>query len=211
MPENLVGIEAYRAKVSRSKRAAILDGALDVFLEVGYSAATMAGIAERAGVSTATLYKHFTSKSELLGSVVENVYEEMSRTWSWEATRGMKPEEALSSLARHYTRQILTVKIDALMRVVIAEVMRFPELGLEFQARGMGPRYRNLENYLTEQVKLGTLKINDVPLAARHFTGMVNENFFWPRLLDVTLETSEKELDHIIDEAVTTFMARYGA
>jgi AcrR family transcriptional regulator len=41
--------------------------------EVGFEAASMGGIAERAGVSTATLYKHFKNKTELFSDGVQIV------------------------------------------------------------------------------------------------------------------------------------------
>ncbi|KUN04474.1 hypothetical protein AQI95_19940 [Streptomyces yokosukanensis] len=47
-------------------RARLQDAALDLFLERGYSATTTAAIAERAGVTDRTFYRHFKDKSEVL-------------------------------------------------------------------------------------------------------------------------------------------------
>jgi AcrR family transcriptional regulator len=49
-----------------SSRAALLEAALDEFSTKGYEAATVADIAERAGVTTGALYAHFRSKLDLL-------------------------------------------------------------------------------------------------------------------------------------------------
>src|SRR3954470_15489964 len=49
-----------------SSREALIGAALDEFSEKGYEAATVAGIAERAGVTTGALYAHFDSKLDLL-------------------------------------------------------------------------------------------------------------------------------------------------
>jgi AcrR family transcriptional regulator len=56
------GAEPVRA----SSRAALIDAALDEFSEKGYDAATVAGIAERARVTTGALYAHFDGKLDLL-------------------------------------------------------------------------------------------------------------------------------------------------
>jgi AcrR family transcriptional regulator len=47
-------------------RGALLDAALEEFTEKGYEAATVAGIAARAGVTTGALYAHFDGKLDLL-------------------------------------------------------------------------------------------------------------------------------------------------
>jgi AcrR family transcriptional regulator len=49
-----------------NSRAALLDAAFEEFSSKGYEAATVAGIAERAGVTTGALYAHFAGKLDLL-------------------------------------------------------------------------------------------------------------------------------------------------
>ena len=50
----------------RSSREALIAAALREFTEQGYEAATVTGIAERAGVTTGALYAHFRGKLDLL-------------------------------------------------------------------------------------------------------------------------------------------------
>ena len=47
------------------KREAILEGAQDVFINMGFEAASMDKVAEQAGVSKRTVYNHFGSKEKL--------------------------------------------------------------------------------------------------------------------------------------------------
>ena len=49
-----------------NSRASLLQAAVEVFTERGYEAATVADIAERAGVTTGALYAHFHGKLDLL-------------------------------------------------------------------------------------------------------------------------------------------------
>ena len=49
-----------------SSRNALIEAARDEFSALGYEAATVAGIAERAGVTTGALYAHFNGKLDLL-------------------------------------------------------------------------------------------------------------------------------------------------
>ena len=53
-----------------SSKGALIEAAVEEFSERGYEAATVAGIAERAGVTTGALYAHFHSK---LGLLIEAV------------------------------------------------------------------------------------------------------------------------------------------
>jgi len=60
----------------QSKRRDILAAAARVFLEKGFHAATMADIAEEAGVATGTLYNFFASKEELYFTLIEQKADE---------------------------------------------------------------------------------------------------------------------------------------
>lgn len=57
-------------KVRSSSRGALLEAALAEFAEHGYEQATVAGIAERAGVTTGALYGHFQGKLDLLVAAI---------------------------------------------------------------------------------------------------------------------------------------------
>jgi AcrR family transcriptional regulator len=54
-----------------NSRAALVEAALEEFTARGYEAATVAGIAERAGVTTGAVYAHFASKLDLLLASVD--------------------------------------------------------------------------------------------------------------------------------------------
>jgi len=64
-------------------QAAVLDGivrsAATAFGELGYRAATLDAIAERAGLSKVTLYRYVVSKEELLSLVVERTIDEFQQ------------------------------------------------------------------------------------------------------------------------------------
>lgn len=51
---------------SERARAAVLNAADDLLVEVGYAALTMKGIAERAGVGRQTVYRWWSNKAEIL-------------------------------------------------------------------------------------------------------------------------------------------------
>jgi AcrR family transcriptional regulator len=56
---------------SEATRQKILDAAMDLFSEVGYAAAGLGEIIERAGMTKGALYHHFDSKEALATAIIE--------------------------------------------------------------------------------------------------------------------------------------------
>ena len=56
----------HRERKKRQTRDAIARAALELFVERGYDATTLAEIAERAGVATRTIFAYFPSKEDIL-------------------------------------------------------------------------------------------------------------------------------------------------
>jgi AcrR family transcriptional regulator len=58
----------HRERKKQRTREAIARAAIELFVEQGYDATTLAGIAEAAGVSTRTIFAYFPSKEDILFS-----------------------------------------------------------------------------------------------------------------------------------------------
>jgi TetR/AcrR family transcriptional regulator, regulator of autoinduction and epiphytic fitness len=69
--------------------------------EVGFEAASMTGIAGRAGVSTATLYKHYKTKTELFTVGVEIVIPAVAKSLTV-ADDGVDPRERVYNMLKHH-------------------------------------------------------------------------------------------------------------
>ena len=203
-------LETYQAEVAAAKRHAIVEAALTAFMESGYSRVSVDTVARRAGVSTATLYKHFRTKAELFGAV-------MASAWSNQAPgadgalKPGNPRAGLTRLGQDYVRLLQQPFMVPLFRVIIAEVEHFPELGRELYERGKKPWLDRVAAYLEEEVRARTLKVADIALATRQFAGMINDVVFWPRFLIKDLAVTEAQAKQVVKGAVETFLARYGA
>ncbi len=60
------------------KRTAILDAALDLFVERGYYGTAVPLVAERAGVGAGTIYRYFKSKEDLVNSLYRQVKQSLA-------------------------------------------------------------------------------------------------------------------------------------
>lgn len=62
-----------RTFIEGARRAQVVASAIEVIAEHGYAGATMARIAERAGISRSLINYHFTGREDLIGQVVLEV------------------------------------------------------------------------------------------------------------------------------------------
>lgn len=70
--------ETVRRRLSAAdRRAAILDAALEVFSESGFSEAALDDVAARGGISKALIYEHFDSKRELQLALLDTFVREL--------------------------------------------------------------------------------------------------------------------------------------
>ncbi|MYT31366.1 MULTISPECIES: TetR/AcrR family transcriptional regulator [unclassified Streptomyces] len=67
--------EPGRSLIEKVRRAQIIEAAIEVIAERGFAKASMAQIAERAGISKGVISYHFAGKNELIERTVEQVYD----------------------------------------------------------------------------------------------------------------------------------------
>ncbi|GGX27904.1 TetR family transcriptional regulator [Streptomyces noursei] len=67
--------EPERSLIEKVRRAQIIEAAIDVIAVRGFAKASMAQIAERAGVSKGVISYHFAGKNELIERTVEQIYD----------------------------------------------------------------------------------------------------------------------------------------
>ena len=192
----------------RPKRSDALNAAVLEFLEKGYASTTLASIAERAQVSTATVFRHFPTKADIFGAIMGEVFGNDPNALPPCPESG-DPRAGLLEIGRDYAAVLSDPQIRALFRVVIAEVPRFPELGHELYEKGKAPYLERLADYLAEEQKLGTLSAPDIDVAVRQFLGMINDVIFWPHMLVVDLEESEDQAERVVEAAVDTILRAY--
>ncbi|EWC58690.1 transcriptional regulator, TetR family [Actinokineospora spheciospongiae] len=196
----------YHQRIAQEKRALILAAATALFLELGYDRTSLARIAERSGVSRATLFKQFPTKAALFDAMV---------TESWSTADEGDPPQAgdivngLSTIGRRYAELLSHPRMTDLFRIVIAELPRFPELANAQFSHGKLPYFESVRGYLLAEHEAGTVRVEDVDLAATQFLGMIANYVFWPTLLVPGWEVSAERAAQVVDEAVRTTTARY--
>ena len=126
-------------------KARILESALELFAEKGYSGTSMRDIAKRLGITKAALYKHYASKQEILDRIVERMNEmdrERAREYGMpeaepdgfaEAYLRMPAEKIRAYSAAqfyHWTRETFPANFR---KMLMLEQYRAPELARLYQ------------------------------------------------------------------------------
>jgi TetR/AcrR family transcriptional repressor of mexJK operon len=124
---------------ARAKLEQIREGAQRIFLERGFAGASTDAIASEAGVSKQTLYAYYASKETLLADVLrhlihENPQNPLSEVEEMPLDTSEELRGALDSLAQRAITSLMQPDYLALIRVVIAETPRLPQVGALFRS-----------------------------------------------------------------------------
>ncbi|KID27842.1 transcriptional regulator, TetR family [Prauserella sp. Am3] len=159
-----------------SQRAAILDAAVELLATHGYGGCSVAAVAERAGVATGSVYRHFPSKGELVAELFRQL-----------VTREVEAVEQASERPGSAAERVIAV-IDTFA----ARALKAPRLAYALLAEPVDPpveaerivfrrAFRDVvAARITEGVREGTLPAQHAPLTAAAIVGAVAEVMIGP-------------------------------
>ena len=153
-------------------RTRLLKAATEVFATAGVTGATTREIARVAGVNEVTLFRHFQSKEQLLGAVVQQATvlqaEALDHQDEW--------TQDLHTDLTHYAwlYNSLLEEHEDLIRTFIGEAKRHPEAARQVIFEATLPLREKLIAYLSNGVEQGTVRKDLEPRPSVDlFTGML--------------------------------------
>ncbi|MFW6094293.1 MAG: TetR/AcrR family transcriptional regulator [Pseudomonadota bacterium] len=114
-----------------NKREVIVEAAFEAFAANGFAAARLEDIAVRAGVAKGTLYLYFDNKAALFEAVVRHMIlpvVERAEGLLTPSPEDVSAETLLRRQVRTFYREVAGTRLRALLRLMIAEGERFPDL-----------------------------------------------------------------------------------
>ncbi len=140
--------------------AAIRQATLDLLVEEGFARMSIEGVANRAGVGKAAIYRRWDNKTAL---VVESIRDLISPHLEWPHTDDIRADlEVIFQLALGKMRGLE----GELMAAVVSELVRNPELAATVRAQFVGCRKEDLLDRIQGAIDDGELPPGDAELLA---------------------------------------------
>ncbi|MBU6234460.1 MAG: TetR/AcrR family transcriptional regulator [Alphaproteobacteria bacterium] len=198
---------AYQAARAAASREKIIAASLRMFVEHGFDNASLIDIAKAAGVSTATLFKHFPKKDDMLAAAIDTL---ASLEDDASIPQGEKfTPSALKTIALQYARRLDNPMMLGLIRLGILESGRQPHIGPIVSDAWRKPFLARLNQLLDQGINDTILRIPDRTVAVRQFLGLITDAILWPRLLGLGGTNAPGFRDAVVEEGLKTFLSRY--
>ena len=106
-----------------ARRAQIIEAAVSCFLEKGYTNTPMSDIIKASGLSSGSIYSHFTGKEDILVTAINERLENVKNLYA-ALPEGAGPQDILETI---YTNQMVNENFSAMLRIRL-ESLHAPEI-----------------------------------------------------------------------------------
>ena len=156
-----------RQRRKQARPQELLNAALELFVEKGFSATRSEEVATRAGVSKGTLYLYFPSKEELFKAVVRTNISALIAEGQQIADQFDGPSaQLLRLLMQTWWQRVGDTHAGGIFKIIIAEVRNFPELAQFYTDEVVLPAHRLVSGTLRRGIARGEFRAVPVDEAA---------------------------------------------
>lgn len=106
-----------------ARRAQIIEAAIACFLEKGYTNTSMSDIIKTSGLSSGSIYSHFSGKEDILVTAINERLENVKKLYA-ALPEGAGPQDILETI---YTNQMVNENFSAMLRIRL-ESLHAPEI-----------------------------------------------------------------------------------
>ena len=159
----------------------IIAAALAMFGEHGYANTTLDQIAMRARTTTPVLLNLYPTKEDVFREVVRStlIGSLSARTDATVQAQEPSAADAVRTFARKYWMTMEQPELVAIVRLVIGEMPRFPELAVFYATQTLEQFVRALERIIDRGVARGELHPVDPRAAARTIVATLAAHALW--------------------------------
>jgi TetR/AcrR family transcriptional regulator len=155
-----------RERRKEARPGELLNAALDLFVEKGFSATRVEEVAARAGVSKGTLFLYFQSKEDLFKAVVRENIANQFPAWheEFKTFQGSSADMLRYTLVAWWER-IGKTRLSGITKLVMSEAQNFPEIANFYQEEVIQPGNALIRGILERGVKRGEFRQLDTEQA----------------------------------------------
>ena len=169
------------------RRAQIIDSAMKVFVRKGYNGATTADIADEAGISEVTLFRHFDSKRELFMAGIEPILI-TSLEDSITESKDLGPIKKLKYILKD--RIDFVSKNHEMIKLILMESQINPEIAeIDYIDK--------IISLLNDSIKETGIELKDEDLSLRFLMGSILSFLYFP-------EDNEGKIDEYVEKLIRT-------
>lgn len=106
-----------------ARRAQIIEAAVNCFLKKGYTNTSMSDIIKASGLSSGSIYSHFTGKEDILTTAINERLDRIKELYET-LPEGTGPQDILETI---YTNQMVNENFSAMLRIRL-ESLHAPEI-----------------------------------------------------------------------------------
>jgi len=194
---------------SQRRHRILIDAATELFLEVGYSGASLNQLVERAGGSKSTIYAYFRDKEGLFVAVIDDMLQEILIPL-YSMTLGEQDlYTSLTQLADHTLAVMTSHKGTGLSRIVYAESVKLPAVGKAFYKHGPHRAIIELSQYLEKLSESGTIQCDNPTLASEFFWGMLLHKPMLQGLCSVERPMNPRARKKYVTQVIDNFIKQF--
>lgn len=163
----------------------ILDAALDLFSEKGFSATRLEDVASRAGLSKAAIYLYFKDKTSLLKAVVESVASpNLTLAGNLVAAHRGPIAPLLQQLLGFMAGRMRETRLPDLIKLVISESRAHPELGRFYLEHVIGKALPMFQSLIERGIASGEFRAIDARLTVKCLIGPMLLGAIWKSVFE---------------------------
>jgi AcrR family transcriptional regulator len=151
---------ARRAAMAEERRGALLEAALSEFLAKGFADTRIEDVARRAGVAKGTVYLYFKDKEDLFAAAIRAEMTPVAAAMAALIEDGeADPREAVEALLTAMLARLRETRTGDVIRLIMAETIRFPQLTRFYRDEVVVPMLRRLSALLQRAKAAGELRV----------------------------------------------------
>jgi TetR/AcrR family transcriptional repressor of mexJK operon len=193
-----------------AKTDAILAAATKLFLERGFSGASIEGVAELAGVSKITVYARFADKEILFQSMIRARCEAYNQPERFAVYQDLPPREALVEMGRNFLALLLDPEVLRLYRLISAEATQRPEVAELFFTAGPERTQELFRDYFRRAAARGVLAIDDPDRTTDDFLSLLRGKLHFRAQLNLRPRPRRSQIDAHVERVVELVLRLYG-
>ncbi|QWW69899.1 TetR/AcrR family transcriptional regulator [Rhizobium sp. WYJ-E13] len=148
-----------RAEQKARRPIEILEAAFEEFVERGYIATRVEDIAARVGVTKGTIYVYFETKEQLFEAMIRHISVPLEGLLaSANELKGTATERLQKTIELIYDLVTRDRRLRELMRFIIAEGLRFPQIVDRHHEAFIDPLDWQMQSLIDDGVRLGEFR-----------------------------------------------------